>query len=262
MRLLVRADDAGLCDAVNRAIVESVEQGIARNVSVMVPTPRFAGAAALLRELSGVAIGLHTTLNSEWHSPRWGPVLPAGRVRSLVDSEGHFLPAPAALEARGGLDVDEAVAEVEAQLQRAREAGLVVSYLDEHMGVGRLPGLRAALTGLAHREGLVYESDARVSRLSWDATSADPVAELATRIRTADDGTYLLLTHPGIDTDELRAITGIGFDNPGEVSRARDTDRRALVGTSVRQACDGQRVELIRYTDLAPPEGTDRPQPA
>jgi predicted glycoside hydrolase/deacetylase ChbG (UPF0249 family) len=260
MRLLVRADDAGLCDAVNTAIVESVELGIARNVSVMVPTPRFAAAAALLRDLPGIAVGLHTTLTSEWEAPRWGPVLPADRVRSLVDTDGCFLRSPDELAARrrpnaDEMDVEEAVAEVAAQLAEARRAGLTVSYLDEHMGVGRLSELREALTELAHREGLVYEGDSRVARLAAELDPSDPSAALAERIRTSADGTHVLVTHPGCDSDELRAIHGVGFERPGEVARAREADRRALVSADVRRACLERGVDLIRYPDLARPGG-------
>ncbi len=251
MRLLVRADDAGLCDSVNRAIVETVTAGVARNVSVMAPTPAFDSAAALLRTLPGIAVGLHVTLTSEWHAPRWGPVLPVCRVPSLVDPTGCFLPAPGDLRDRGGPDLGEAVAEIEAQLARARAAGLDVGYLDEHMGVGWLPGLRDELAALAGREGLVYAPN--LDRLEdVDTSGDDPGAGLAEPIRTAGSGTYLFVAHPGLDTPELRAIRGVGFDEPGSVARTRDADRRALVSDAVRRICVARDVTLARYTDLDP----------
>lgn len=252
MRLLVRADDAGLCAAVNHAIVEAVHHGVARNVSVMAPTPAFEAAAAMLRDLPGIAVGLHVTLTSEWHAPRWGPVLPVAQVRSLVDPTGCFRPSAEEIENQGGIDVTEAIAEVEAQLGQARRAGLAIRYLDEHMGVGRLPGVRDGLRALAGREGLVYAPDAARLPGPEGEPTADLADDLAGRIRAADDGTYVVVTHPGRDEPELRQIRGVGFEEPGAVAVERDGDRRALVSEVVRRACRDRDVELIRYTDLEP----------
>jgi chitin disaccharide deacetylase len=252
MRLLVRADDAGLCDAVNRAIAEVVTGGIARSVSVMAPAPAFDEAAATLRGIPGLAVGLHVTLSSEWQAPRWGPVLPAADVPSLLDATGCFYPSPADLRATGRFDLDEAEAEVAAQLGKARSAGLEIRYLDEHMGVGRaLPGLRERLRTLARRASLVYAPDlARLPALTSASAGAGAGTDLADRIRSAEDGTYLLVTHPGIDTAELRAIRGVGYPDAGAVAAERDGDRRALLSADVRKACQDHDVTLISYTDL------------
>jgi chitin disaccharide deacetylase len=279
MRLLVRADDAGLCDAVNRAIVDVVTDGVARNVSVMAPVPAFGQAAAMLRTLPDIAVGLHVTLSSEWHAPRWGSVLPASDVSSLLDPTGCFFPSPADLHATGRFDLDEAVAEVTAQLERARQAGLEIRYLDEHMGLGWLPGLRQQLRDVARRESLVYAPDlARLPALTSAADrpgvdgdradeesggaesggaesgGADPGGGLAGRIRAAADGTYLLVTHPGLDTPDLRELRGVGYPDAGTVAVERDSDRRALLSADVRSACQDRDVSLIRYTDLGTAE--------
>ncbi|MEQ7005840.1 ChbG/HpnK family deacetylase [Actinopolymorpha sp. B17G11] len=256
MRLLVRADDAGLCDAVNRAIAEVVTGGIAGNVSVMAPTPAFDQAAAMLLALGAdrthVTAGLHVTLSSEWQSPRWGPILPATDVPSLLDASGCFFPSPADLRATGRFDLDEAEAEVAAQLGKARTTGLEIRYLDEHMGVGRvLPGLGERLRDLARREALVYAPDlARLPPLTSASAGPGPDTDLADRIRAAEDGTYLMVTHPGIDTPELRAIRGVGYPDVGAVAAERDGDRRALLSADVRKACQDRGVTLISYTDL------------
>jgi predicted glycoside hydrolase/deacetylase ChbG (UPF0249 family) len=156
--LYLRADDIGCCTAANDAIVASVTVGAVRNVSVMVPGPAFEDAAARLRELAAsrdFAVGLHVTLNSEWETCRWGPVASASRVQSLVTEHGHFFNNPQQLMNAGG-KLPEMLYEVEAQLHKLRSTGLDVVYLDEHMGVGWLPGLRDALRSLCEKEHLRY----------------------------------------------------------------------------------------------------------
>jgi hypothetical protein len=48
--LIVNCDDFGMHDAVNAAVVESIENGIASSCSLMVPCPAAANAMWLLRE--------------------------------------------------------------------------------------------------------------------------------------------------------------------------------------------------------------------
>ena len=47
-------------------------------------------AVEILRDQPQVSAGIHLTLNSEWQHYKWGPVLGASRVPSLVDENGHF----------------------------------------------------------------------------------------------------------------------------------------------------------------------------
>ena len=85
IRLITRGDDAGSCEAANRAILEACERGVLRNVSVMVPGPAFEAAARLLADRPEICLGLHATLNAEWEEVRWGPVLPPDQETSEVE---------------------------------------------------------------------------------------------------------------------------------------------------------------------------------
>ena len=74
IRLVTRADDAGSSLSANRAIRETCVAGMVRNVSLMAPCAHIADAAAQLRDLPGIALGMHVTLNGEWDAPRWSPL--------------------------------------------------------------------------------------------------------------------------------------------------------------------------------------------
>ena len=247
LRLVTRGDDAGSCGSANRAILEACEQGILRNVSIMVPGPAFEEAAKLFAHRPDICLGLHVTLNAEWDGPKWGPVLPLKEVPSLVDENGYFFPTPKILYERG-FEVEEVVAEVQAQLNKARAYGLNISYLDEHMGLSWLPGLRKEFANLAKREGLVDAHPLRHLPMKKDAggNSAD---RLIASLQAATPGDYIFVTHPGYDADDMRLFQ-IGNQEPGSVARERDADRLLLLDPRVREACQYLDVEVVLYTDV------------
>ena len=71
--LIVNCDDFGMHDAVNAAVVESIENGIASSCSLMVPCPAAANAIGLLRERPHIPFGIHLAL------PRSSPHLKHAR---------------------------------------------------------------------------------------------------------------------------------------------------------------------------------------
>ena len=242
-QLILRADDAGVCLSINLAILECCDWGLVRNVSLLVPGPEFGDAARCWVGRHDLCLGLHVTLNCEWDQVRWGPVLPRTQVPSLVDEFGHFLRQPQDLYDRSA-DLGQMIAEVEAQLALARRCGLKISYLDEHMGVGWLPGLGKALAALAQREGLVYAEP--LSALPPVAgVHADRVQQLIAQLQAAPAGTYVIVTHPGFDNADLQRC---GAD----VARQRDADRRLCQEARLRDACREFQFTLSRYSDLRP----------
>jgi predicted glycoside hydrolase/deacetylase ChbG (UPF0249 family) len=246
IRLAARADDAGSCHTANVAIREVADAGLALNVGVMAPCPFFDEAAAMLAGRSDLCIGLHATVTAEWDAPKWGPVLPPDRVPSLVDADGHFHPNANALHERGA-NPDEVLAELEAQLERARAAGLAIAYLDEHMGFAWLPGVGERLAGLVRREGLWR---GRVPGLPAVSGAYDDVAEeFIARLEAAAPGTYLVVGHPGHDTEEMRRLVHPGL-RPGQVAREREGDTRRFTAPEVLGYCRSRGVEPVRLADL------------
>ena len=254
IRLLARADDAGSCRTANLAIMECVEAGLALNVGVMACCPFFDEAAAMLAGRKDVCVGLHATINAEWDDVKWGPVLPAERVPSLVDANGRFHRTPSITHEHGG-KADEVIAEIEAQLACARAAGLHTEYLDEHMGFGWLPGVRERLDALMQREGLL-EGGRGCDHLPpspW--RYEDRADDLIARLEAAGPGTYLIVAHPGHDTEEMRQLGHAGLA-PGQVAREREGDTQMLTSHKVLEYCGHHGIMPARFTDLPPPQGS------
>lgn len=251
IQLVTRADDAGSSQSANRAIVEASRAGFLRNISIMVPGPTFAEAAEMLAG-SAMCLGLHVTLNAEWDAVRWGPVAPRESVRSLVGADGMFYPTPQQSLERG-VNLDEMKIEITAQLAMARAHGLAIRYLDQHMGVGWLPGLGDWLRTFAAKEGLLF--DEGLSRLPAVGEIADPIEHLVAQLEAIGLGTYLMVTHPAYDNAEMRAQDTVQGPRIGV---ERDGDRRMLCDGRVIQTCRRRGIVPCRYTDvLSLPAGNE-----
>jgi predicted glycoside hydrolase/deacetylase ChbG (UPF0249 family) len=248
IQLVTRGDDLGSCESANIAILEAVACGTLRNTSVMVPGPAFSTAAKLFTQRDDVCLGLHITLNAEWDAVKWGPVLPVQEVPSLVDEHGHFWPTPGILHERG-FNPDEAMAEIEAQLLRLRESGLHISYIDEHMGVSWIGGLRERIRELAQREGLI-DAYSFGGLPAVQSANDHLLARWQTQLENAEPGAYVLVTHPGRDAEDMQQMYFQGTQ-PGEVARERDAERQALCDPRFMQICRDNGVQLARYTDVA-----------
>ncbi len=85
--LIVNCDDFGMHDAVNAAVVESIETGIASSCSLMVPCPAAANAMRLLRERPHISFGIHLALIRGPNECRWGPAAAKADVPSLLDPD-------------------------------------------------------------------------------------------------------------------------------------------------------------------------------
>lgn len=254
VRLLARADDAGLNETANRAIRSTAVQGIVRNISLMAPAPAIEDAAEVLGDLGDrVDFGLHVTLTAEWENVRWGPLLPPKRVPSIRRGDGTFHFSVDEL-ASGTPDPQEMVSEVEAQLDRLTALGFSITYVDEHMNVGEVGGLAPALAELCTKKGLVCHRDLlRSGSLrgldGWPGPGEHPGTELADFLSGLEGGTYYLVGHPVFKSEELETLRHRG-EAPGRQMIPRNRQRRMFADIEIVDYCENRGIELIRYRSL------------
>lgn len=250
IRLVTRADDAGSVAEANWGVRECVESGVVRNVSMMatgfaVEEAAYHLAREALADRPDVAVGLHVCLNAEWERFPFRPVLPPEKVPTLVTDNGHFLPMPEDLKARG-FSVDEAMAEVSAQCERLRSAGFNLTYLDEHCFVGwTSPELVERLSDFAKREGLLC-----ATRLLPGLPGAG--LDFAERVRQAPPGDYLVVAHPVVATPYglSRYFHLRGELADGSVAKERDEERVALCQPDLAKQLSSAGATLVKYTEI------------
>lgn len=247
LRLITRADDAGMSVEANEGVRESVVRGINRNISLLAVGPAIEHAADRLRDVDA-CLGFHACLNSEWVAPRWAPLTGDARLR---DQDGML---PASMDALKRLNPEPAVVvrEITAQLARLRALGLPIRYMDEHMYfAAAIPGLRSALAAFAKAEGLIYRMEIptlpalrKGSRVPLGAPD-----RFMERLRRAPARLWLSITHPAVDSPAMRAIHLPG-GVPGAVAAERDEERRWLTDPRIIAACGGGSVRTLRYDEL------------
>lgn len=123
--LIVNCDDLGVSHAANVATLAAMTDGVATSATLMVPCPFACEAAAMF---TGLAVGVHLTLTSEYPGYRWASL--TGRT-SLHDDDGYLPRTTAAAMAR--MEAPDVRAECRAQIDRALAWGLDVTHLDAHM---------------------------------------------------------------------------------------------------------------------------------
>jgi chitin disaccharide deacetylase len=131
-RLIVNADDLGLTEGVNRAIVEAHCDGVVSSSTLMANGRAFEDAIERIKSTSRLSVGCHVVLVD-------GLPLVAGRQTSTLSDkkagDGRFYESLNGFVARtliGGVDADEIEAEVTAQIRKLQAAGIFVSHLDTH----------------------------------------------------------------------------------------------------------------------------------
>lgn len=160
--VILHVDDLAMCHGGNRAYLELAHAGYATCGSIMVPCPWFREIAEAAASNPGVDLGIHLTLTSEWQHYRWRPLSTSSRASGLLDDEGYFWRDVASLRAH--LVPEAAEAELRAQIERARAAGIQPTHIDAHMAAAMLPELIDLHLRLAFDYGLV---PALPRRIRW-----------------------------------------------------------------------------------------------
>ena len=130
-RVVVHEDDVGMNHGANAAFAELSALGICTAGSVMVPCPWFLEVAEMQAKTPSLDIGVHLVLTSEFRTYRWRPLTGASQASGLVDADGYFWRT--AKEVRAHAHPDAVEAELNAQVEAAKTAGIDITHIDAHM---------------------------------------------------------------------------------------------------------------------------------
>ncbi|PIS47309.1 MAG: hypothetical protein COT17_04140 [Elusimicrobia bacterium CG08_land_8_20_14_0_20_51_18] len=149
-KIIVTADDFGLCESVNSGILDCCAAGAVSGVSVMPSGGAFREGMAKLSAFPDIGIGVHLCLNDE---------TPASRpedIPSLIGADGKF---PSRRETffrllAGKLAPAEVYREWRAQIEAVLSLGFRPDQLDSHNHVHLFPGLFRIAEHLAEEFGI------------------------------------------------------------------------------------------------------------
>jgi len=149
-RLIVNADDFGISEEVNEAVIRAFKEGVLTSTSLMVTGDAFEHAVKLAKQNQGLAVGIHlvTVMGKS--------VLPTSQIPTLVDKQGNFSDNPVAAGLKYYFSPQsrrELGKELEAQFKKFRSTGLPLSHIDGHLHLHVHPVIFNAALELGARYG-------------------------------------------------------------------------------------------------------------
>jgi chitin disaccharide deacetylase len=149
-RLVVNADDFGMSEEVNGAIIRAHKEGVLTSASLMVTGAAFESAVRLAKENPSLAVGIHlvTVVGRS--------VLSRREIPSLVDEEGNFSNDPTAAGVKYFFSPQarrELEKEVAAQFDKFHSTGLGLSHIDGHLHLHVHPVIFNAALQLGIKHG-------------------------------------------------------------------------------------------------------------
>jgi predicted glycoside hydrolase/deacetylase ChbG (UPF0249 family) len=270
-RLIINADDFGMCHATNTAIITLLEQGVITSASLMMNCPWMLEAVEWTRNNSSADVGIHITHTSEWDVYKWRPIL--SHMGTLMDDKGYFQPDTGTVLA--GADRKQLYAEAVAQIELAYKLGIDPTNIDNHMfsmahahdllldvceryqlplrypkanQLGLEPTIHEEIIQTAADRGIeLIDQLAMLLILKPEPEYQDFKEAAMQMIKTLKPGVTELVLHPSLNTEEMKAITSSGQIRMYEYQVLQDTDVQSLLKsegirlTSWRELRDKQR---------------------
>ena len=262
-QVLFRLDDFGMNHSVNTAIKQVAATGMPFSVSVLFACPWYQEAVEILKQNPHISVGVHLALNSEWRSYRWGPVLGASAVPSLVDANGYFVHSNEAFR-NMKYDLDEVERELTAQMERAVRSGLKIDYVDHHMGTARsTPELRAIVERLAEKYNVGISRYFGEDSYDLFPTPPDEKLDSLTRRMRSLDRTRptVIVVHVADDQPEMRALFDMNYAPMNSPSGEpltwvhRKAEMEMMLSEDLQRALRRAGAQPITYRDLIAAKG-------
>ena len=270
--LIIHVDDVGASHGSNVAAFEGMLRGSLTCGSALVPAPWFAETVKLQKQHPEADVGIHMTLTAEYETFRWRSV--SGRASLHAPDGGMWRTAEQTVK---HVPVEDAAAELRAQVELALAMGLDVTHLDTHMGTVmdpkflelyvdlavefRLPlffirpnARRLALLG--ERAPTFVRQTERLDALGWpmlDHIITKTLSEIAPeekeqRFREMFAGlrpglTHFLVHPAAASGDELEAMAA-------STARHRAKEHEILRTPAMRGYCEERGIKLTGYREI------------
>jgi len=266
--LIIHADDMGLSQATNNAVIQAFQKGGITSGSIMVPCPWFPDIAEFAKNNSQFDIGIHLTLTSEWDNYFFGGVAPASAIPNLLNQKGYFYPSVEEFAKHAnGAEVEK---EIRAQIERALAFGIKPTHLDNHMGtilaspeyyqillkIGheyKLPvlipadmiaGISPQLLEMLSRDNVVVDHLFMLNQASPVKQWGEPYLKF---IENMKPGLNEIIVHLAIDNDETRAIM---VNHPDFGAEWRQHDLNFVLSPEFKKALNEHNIKLVTWRQI------------
>ncbi len=278
-RIIINADDFGLCSGVNQAVAQAHTDGVLTSTTIMANMPAAEAAVKLAKQMPRLGVGVHLNLF------QGKPLSKDGSVNCLLNTDGDFALTPAKLSilSIARRKIRNAIrTELAAQIQWVIDNGLKPTHLDSHKHIHSFPVIFPIVCGLAKRFEIAairftFEPK-QLSAMPWPLTSEGgrkraKTARIMARINRIQNSDFLKtdcllgVAHTGkIDVNFFKAValynsaataeimTHPGFDDSPENRKSglhqRKGEFEALCSARTKQYLRNAGVKLVHYGQL------------
>jgi hopanoid biosynthesis associated protein HpnK len=279
-RIIINADDFGLCEGVNKAVVQAHTNGILTSATIMTNMPAAEEAAEIAKQTPTLGVGVHLNLTEG------KPISKEPAVKPLLDGQGQFavpfskLPM---LSIKSGKARQAIRTELAAQIQWVIERGIKPTHLDSHKHIHSFPVIYSIVCKLAKQFGITairwpYEPK-ELCRMPWPISSDETrknanIVRIMAKINRIQKSSFFKtdaffgIAHTGkIDVNFLRIVALYGsvplaevMTHPGFVEgldpnktrlvQQRKVELDALCNEKVKQYFTDAGIKLVHYGQL------------
>ena len=239
IKLLIRADDIGYCDGVNRGIRDSVEAGLVKSVGLMPNMIEAVNGFQMVKD-QDVCVGQHTNLCLGV------PCCNPKDIPSLVNENGEFKSSSQFRNAfKDGVDLislDDTILEIEAQYRRFKEmTGKDLDYFEAHAIASN--HLSEANLSPMDEYGTFCGMKIRQCRMRSMEKEYDPFLTLQEAVKNADPSVVnVFVTHPGYVDAYLEMHSSLTVNREKEVAMLKNEE--------VKKWLQENEVTLVSYRDI------------
>lgn len=134
-KLIINADEFGLTEGTNRAIIEAHQFGTVTSTSMIVNMWAFDEGVHLARENPKLGVGIHLNLTDG------RPVSSFKDCSTLVDSKGFFFNRRNLMIKLTlcKINTEHIIREFKAQIEKMKSKGIALTHIDTHQSIGLHP---------------------------------------------------------------------------------------------------------------------------
>ena len=279
-QLIINADDFGLCESVNKGIIEAHTKGVLTSTTIMTNMPAAEQAVELAKNLPTLGLGIHLNLTAG------KPLCRDNTVKLILDPQGYFALSPGKLALASIITGKVRTAietELASQIQWLIDKGVKPTHLDSHKHIHCFPAIFSIACRLAKRFGIPairYACEPkRVSRLPWPLTDRESrkrasLVRTMAKINRLQNSLFfktdclLGVNHVGkiniafiravslyntASTSELMTHPGYTYDLDATQTRLvkqREAEIEALCSEKTKQSFNEAGIKLIHYGQL------------
>lgn len=237
MKVIVNADDFGLTQGGNKAIIESYKNGILTSTTLMATTEFTQEAIELAKENPGLGVGVHMVLTTQ------KPMLEGHS--NIADENGNFIWKINTIDE--SIDTDEVYREWDAQIASIAQH-LDITHLDSHHHAHLHPALDGVVQKLSEKYKVPFRSNRTLLPYEVNCDAGfykEKVTEdyILNLFENKEYEVVDLMTHPAYIDDYLKSISS--YVDP------RYDELKLLSDPKLKEKARDMGIELISYRDIA-----------